>query len=199
MSLLTVMACPSDPSPNFSPIGRADTGVGLNCNQGPKLSYLGNIGDNHNDDGAYWPWPTVPTAVNNGYGEGGTETGIMNRSGGTTSIRDITDGTSNTYAVGETLYESCDWFTWPNPNGTTSGSTVPLNFPITSHTANSGLRNDSGNWRSGFAFRSKHPGIVQFLFCDGRVISIKETVNRGTTFRALSTRANAEVIGSDQY
>jgi prepilin-type processing-associated H-X9-DG protein len=44
-----------------------------------------------------------------------------------------------------------------------------------------------------------HPGIVQFLFCDGHVGVIKESINRDLVFRALSTRAMGEVISSDSY
>jgi prepilin-type N-terminal cleavage/methylation domain-containing protein len=216
MTVIATLACPSDPSPNITPYTRVDTGVGYfgpndgrNGASGPKLSYFGNIGDNHNDDQTYWPFRSLPVFRDNGYGEGGTETGIMCRSGGTVSIRDITDGTSNTLAAGESLYETCNWFTWPNPNGTTISSVVPLNWKITHKDttgnavwgATTGIndRNDSWNWRSGFGFRSQHPGIVQFLFCDGRVTAIKETINRDYVFRGLSTRAMGEVVSADSY
>jgi prepilin-type N-terminal cleavage/methylation domain-containing protein/prepilin-type processing-associated H-X9-DG protein len=220
MTPISVYMCPSDPSPTFSRIGRADTGVGVNMTNdmgtgdgisGPKLSYLGNMGDNHTDDNTYWPFQSLPIAREQGFGEAGTFTGIIARDGqgGTISIRDITDGTSNTFAVGETLFESCRWFTWPNPNGTTGSSVVPINWKITRHlnsnqgdiwAANLGVndRNDSWNWRSGFGFRSQHPGVVNFLFADGSVKGIKETVNRNT-YRGLSTRAMGEVISANDY
>jgi prepilin-type N-terminal cleavage/methylation domain-containing protein len=198
MSPLNVLMCPSDPAPSISAIARADSGVGNNANSGPKLSYLGNFGDNHNDDPNYWPFQSLPTSRDNGFGEGRTFTGIMSRSGGTTSIRDITDGTSNTFAVGETLFESCNWFTWPNPNGTTAGTSVPVNYKVTEHKGDANGRRDSGNWRVGFGFRSQHPGIVQFLFADGRVATIKESINRNI-YRGLSTRSEGEIISSADF
>jgi type II secretory pathway pseudopilin PulG len=218
MSPIATFMCPSDPSPALSRYTRVDTGVGYfgpndgrNGGSGPKLSYYGNFGDNHTDDNTYWPFRTLPIARENGFGEAGTFTGILSRDGqgGTVSIRDITDGTSNTFAVGESLFESCNWFTWPNPNGTTAGSVVPLNWKIkymdttgdAVWAAGTGIdnRSDSWNWRSGFGFRSQHPGIVQFLFCDGRVAAIKESINRDAVYRGLSTRAKGEVISADSY
>ena len=125
MTVINVFQCPTDPAPNFSTYPRVDQGVGPNNNSGPKLSYTGNFGDNYNDCATWWLFPNLPYSRANGYGEDNTETGIMCRSGGTTSIRDITDGTSNTFAAGETLFETCDWWTWPNPNGTTCGHILP--------------------------------------------------------------------------
>ena len=105
---------------------RVDQGVGKNNNSGPKMDYAGNFGDNHNDDAAWWTFPNLPTARENGFGENNTQTGIMCRSGGTTSLRDITDGSSNTFAAGEVLYETNDWWTWANPNGSTCGTSCQI-------------------------------------------------------------------------
>ncbi len=204
MTPLAVLMCPSDPSPTFSVYARVDSGVGWNfasntgLNSGPKLNYFANFGDNHPDDATYWPFQTLPYSRNNGFGELNTFTGILARDGYTTSLRDFTDGTSNTFAVGESLFESCDWFTWPNPNGTTAGSAIPLNYKVTQHNADANSRYDSRNWRVGFGFKSQHPGIVQFLFTDGRVTAIKESINRNV-YRYLSTRNQGEVISADAY
>lgn len=47
-------------------------------------------------------------------------------------------------------------------------------------------------------FASLHPGGCQFLLCDGSVRFMKETL-APQVFRALASRAGAEVIGTDQY
>ena len=199
LTSINALMCPSDPSPTQSQFPRVDTGIGVNSNSGPKLNYFGNFGDNHNDDANWLPWNSLPFVRQNGFGEKDTQTGIMCRSGGTTSIRDVTDGTSNTFAVGESLYESCDWFTWGNPNGTTCGSVMTINYKrIKDHQGNASSLTDSRNWRVGFGFRSQHPGIVQFLFADAHVSAIKETINRDT-YRGLSTRAGGEILSSDSY
>jgi prepilin-type N-terminal cleavage/methylation domain-containing protein/prepilin-type processing-associated H-X9-DG protein len=67
-----------------------------------------------------------------------------------------------------------------------------------------------------YGFRSLHPGGVNFLFGDGSVHFIKNTVDMGNLatltysgstvpgartgiYRALSTRGNGEVVGADQF
>ena len=206
-----VYMCPSDPAPNFTTIARADTGIGPNHTDGPKLSYFVNTGDNTTNCDTYSPWPftSLPQVRQDCFGNGTAYTGIMGRQGGTTAIRDITDGTSNTFAVGESLFESCNWYTWPNPNGNMNMTSVPINWKITVFDRGSpGNPNEygdatnnlhsSGNWVACFAYRSQHPGIVQFLFCDGRVTALKETIDRNI-YRGLSTRAGGEVISGDAY
>jgi prepilin-type N-terminal cleavage/methylation domain-containing protein/prepilin-type processing-associated H-X9-DG protein len=49
-----------------------------------------------------------------------------------------------------------------------------------------------------FAFRSLHPGGVNFAFGDGSVKFVKQTINT-FTLMALGTRAGGEVISSDAY
>ena len=49
-----------------------------------------------------------------------------------------------------------------------------------------------------FAMRSRHPGGINALFCDGSVRYIKNTINTQTWW-ALGTKAAGEVISSDQY
>jgi len=53
------------------------------------------------------------------------------------------------------------------------------------------------NWGQ-IAFRSLHPGGVNFAMADGSVKFIKSSIDL-KTYRALGTRAGGEVISSDQY
>jgi prepilin-type processing-associated H-X9-DG protein len=48
-----------------------------------------------------------------------------------------------------------------------------------------------------FAFRSLHPGGVNFAKADGSVMFIKNSINL-IVYRGLGTRAGGEVISSDQ-
>jgi prepilin-type N-terminal cleavage/methylation domain-containing protein/prepilin-type processing-associated H-X9-DG protein len=55
------------------------------------------------------------------------------------------------------------------------------------------------NWLSlNITARSKHPGGVNSLFCDGHVQFVKNSVN-STTWQALGSRAGGEVISADAY
>jgi prepilin-type N-terminal cleavage/methylation domain-containing protein/prepilin-type processing-associated H-X9-DG protein len=60
-----------------------------------------------------------------------------------------------------------------------------------------------------FGFRSQHPGGANFLFCDGSVKFLKQTIDMGNpnytppinigVYRQLSTRKGGEVVSADTY
>jgi len=61
-----------------------------------------------------------------------------------------------------------------------------------------------------FGFRSQHPGGANFLFGDGSVHFLKETIDMGSpaynppnisigVYRKMATRSNGEIISSDAY
>ena len=92
-----------------------------------------------------------------------------------TKIRDVQDGTSNTFAVGERTVlpvhaaDPTKWPSWCGPGGLGIGATVSscvsirLNHPTNMH-----------------AFSSHHPGGGNFCFVDGSVHFISETIESNT-------------------
>lgn len=126
-------------------------------------------------------------------------------------VRDILDGTNQTLMIGERSRNLAD-STWvgaiprarvcTNPRWEIQ-ECAPSNVMVLGHTGPSpGGQQwiDVPNYKGAGAddFWSLHPGGCDFLFCDGSVRFIKETINP-KVFSYLSTRAGSEVVGSDQY
>jgi prepilin-type N-terminal cleavage/methylation domain-containing protein/prepilin-type processing-associated H-X9-DG protein len=135
------------------------------------------------------------------------------------TIGDVSDGTSATFMIGERSRNLADaaWsgvfgsHSMPAPLCTKRGwpvqSCVGLMFLLMGRTGPSSdiisgsipggnTPNYPGAGADGFW--SRHPSGCQFLFCDGSVWFIKETL-APQVFQALASRAGGEVIGADQY
>jgi prepilin-type N-terminal cleavage/methylation domain-containing protein/prepilin-type processing-associated H-X9-DG protein len=128
----------------------------------------------------------------------------------TCKISDITDGTSNTIAAGEALpAQRADNNVWLWNNGG-YGTTVPINYPSPQSCAlpgngwgGSGSAGCSTNWASRCAytntgFKSHHPGGANFVFADGSVHFLKQTIWM-PAYCALGSKAGGEVLSADQY
>jgi len=124
-------------------------------------------------------------------------------------LRDITDGSSMTLMVGERSQnvanatwvgmipfgQSCNNPSWPVHDCEAS------NVLILGHTGPSPDEAwiDVPNYNKSGAddFHSRHPGGCNFLFCDGSVRFVKETINP-QVFSFVATRSGGEVVSSDQ-
>ncbi len=102
-----------------------------------------------------------------------------------TRIGDVTDGTSNTFAIGEALPGWCEWNWWYNPNAVTATTAIPLNRILK-------VPKNAGDWLNGWGFASKHTGGGNFGLCDGSVRFFSESVDFAT-YRALATISSGEV------
>jgi len=188
-TVLSVFLCPSDIMPN-----QARNGYG-------KTNYCGNIGQAPNNISG-----TVGTnfGCHNAY-NGGIQTGVLlfanhNTLTWSTSLTSISDGTSNTVGVGEVTENN--WtkndndgafpiWAGGNPNGRGCGDVwgmastfrcMDINFPLNfTPTVN----------RSILTFGSKHTGGANFLFMDGSVRFVSDTINT-TVYRSLGTRNGGE-------
>jgi prepilin-type processing-associated H-X9-DG protein/prepilin-type N-terminal cleavage/methylation domain-containing protein len=150
----------------------------------------------------------------NGIGEIGPEDGqgifYMNSR---TRISDIRDGTSQTIAVGERSFNLAP-VTWTarTPHGwnfktppSQGGDARFLSFPHPAFSMVIGTVGISDPPRTPNHPRahpedywSRHPGGVNFLFADGSVHFIRDSISQ-SVFLSLATRKGAEVVSADQY
>ena len=114
-----------------------------------------------------------------------------------TAIRDIKDGTSNTFLAGETLPEFSGFNFWVSWEGICSTTAIPLNlyrsFPKQG-TDSWFDRKEDKRRRYAQGFMSRHPGGANFCLADGSVRFIQETVNLEEVYRAMSTISGAEIL-----
>ena len=101
------------------------------------------------------------------------------------SLSKITDGTTNTFMVGEDIPAHNFHSTAFYSNGDYSSCHAPLNFkpnpPI------------PGQWPNVISFRSEHTGGAHFAIADASVRFISEGIDY-LLYRALSTRAGEETV-----
>jgi len=106
-----------------------------------------------------------------------------------TTLKEITDGASNTLFVGERPTDDY-WGWWPV--GTGIDGLGLLDFVLD---CSEGLRDgEQGDSAHLYHFWSQHPGGAHFLMCDGSVHFLSYSINH-PTFLALGTRAGGEVVG----
>ena len=129
------------------------------------------------------------------------------------TIANITDGTSNTIAIGERSH-TLSYVTWtarslggwlyktsaveggadsfnPDPEECWTQVLGPVGTTDGRRTPNNPEAHVEDYW-------SLHPGGVNFLFADGSVHMIKNAINP-MVYRALATRGMGEVVSADSY
>ena len=72
------------------------------------------------------------------------------------------------------------------------------NHVMTPNTASCSTGSGGGGNQGAHTASSRHPGVVNVLFCDGSVKAVKNTIG-ATTWWALGTMGNGEVISADSY
>ncbi len=154
-------------------------------------------------------WGTTYTCGNSSSTAGGPLRGVFDyRTGQISRIAQFTDGTSNTIMVGEMLPSQAADSNFYALNGSTGGTTVPLNWdtsgsPATMPGCAASFGKAGMPWNCRFAysnkgFKSKHPGGANLLFVDGSVHFLKSSISR-ITYCALGSKAGGEVISADSY
>lgn len=99
------------------------------------------------------------------------------------SFNAVKDGLSSTLMLGEALPRQCRFLSVYAMNHNVLPTNIPLNLPDAQSLALSRYE--------GYAFRSRHPGGVNFVMGDGSVVFLSETISY-TLLNALGTRAGEE-------
>jgi len=216
LAALSVFLCPSDPGPSTVPVfadppDPAQPGTysaSMIIDTVSRGNYVGmyGLGEVCAQSGA------IDSPNNNGAGPQGVHTGIFYRNS-RTSFAEITDGTSQTIAVGERSH-NLSYVTWVarSVDGW-SGKTSPLEGGTDQFNPSpeeswvqvlgpAGLEDGPRTINNPEAhvedYWSRHPGGANMLFADGSVHFLKTTIGT-TAWRALATRNGGEVISADQY
>ena len=179
------------------------------CPSVSKWTDIGNRRDYYGCTGGTTVSPTIHI-----YGRSYTD-GVFH-SNSFTRIAEILDGTNSTMAVGEGVH--------PNPYGVGDGygdmnaggpavwclggglsggsplSETNNNGRVLHHTyypMNSEHMPMTHSFENDVPFGSEHPGGAQFVFCDGHVAFLSDTIDM-TTYRSLSSRDGGEAISADE-
>jgi prepilin-type N-terminal cleavage/methylation domain-containing protein/prepilin-type processing-associated H-X9-DG protein len=103
-------------------------------------------------------------------------------------IGDITDGTSNTFMVGEDVPEWNLHCSWPYSNHANGTCAIGPNAKRAD-----GTRYDPADWPNVYSFHSRHPGGLQFALADGSVRFVSDTIEL-RIYRAMATIQGGEAI-----
>jgi prepilin-type N-terminal cleavage/methylation domain-containing protein/prepilin-type processing-associated H-X9-DG protein len=127
-----------------------------------------------------------------------TISGVFSRSAWAASLREIEDGTSSTIMMGE-IRPSTSAFNWINgwtlSEGMWFATTAPINFETDPEVV--GVTQVCKRWDQDFntahGFKSRHAGGANFVFCDGSVHFLNESIDY-TNYQRLGARSDGETV-----
>jgi prepilin-type N-terminal cleavage/methylation domain-containing protein len=198
--------CPSDGQHNNGRLDRRSDTVAAS-EQWAVTNYKACAGSNWNSGLFAW--------VNNLGGKNGGNSDGLNAGNGVlssnqqntnpiTRMRDVSDGTSNTFFLGEALPIFSQWNWWYNPNAVTATTAIPLNFslrrplpwPTCGLPAGDHSRRADCDWPNNYNFNSRHVGGGNFGLGDGSVRFVSDNISTDV-YRGFATIGSGEVVMMD--
>jgi prepilin-type N-terminal cleavage/methylation domain-containing protein len=179
---LTVLLCPSDPDALKTNLLGQDAGSSTAMAASDYAFCLGDYTNVSTTTGA----TQTPQ-----YGNGvlTSSRGMFSRGNWSARMRDVTDGTSNTIALGESIGNWCGWqIGWGFQSFATTAHVINYQNSVLKNSASIGTHDNC------IGFRSQHIGGAHFLLADGAVRFVSENIS-GVTYNALASRAGGETLG----
>ena len=176
--------CPTDPE-NGTPKTDRPNVVGIPMGN---TNYKGVAGNN-------WQWGTNAYIPPGGNGNGFTNgNGLFWRQDyqSRVTMTSISDGTSNTYMVGEDLSGRnlhCSWAFFNHATGTCA---IPLNTNVPGRTP----QYAADQWTEVYSFRSMHTGGANFAMGDASIRFVRDSINL-QAYRDSATRTGGEVVSEN--
>jgi prepilin-type processing-associated H-X9-DG protein len=207
---LPMIRCPSDVSALHN--GNSTNGWALG-------SYVGSMGSQStpSNDGACAPWEQFREQPfgNAGHGNAGDMSGmsgvfsrLANAEKGCT-FQMISDGLSKTILVGEALADCHDHlegnWSFNGFNNAHASTVVPINTMTTCYASQAAATAagapspqcfTKSNWNFSWGFRSRHSGGANFLFADGNVRMLSQSINH-VTYQRLGGRRDGQVVSDE--
>jgi prepilin-type N-terminal cleavage/methylation domain-containing protein len=110
-------------------------------------------------------------------------------------LTDITDGTSNTFMIGEDIPHLNCWSAWPYANTVISTCAIPPNGNLDQKygICDAAAVKANAVWINTFGFKSRHTGGLQFAYADASVHFLSAAIDM-PTYWAMSTINGGEVL-----
>jgi prepilin-type processing-associated H-X9-DG protein/prepilin-type N-terminal cleavage/methylation domain-containing protein len=191
---IKTLRCPSDDYDQTAPnISNYAGSMGAQCAVGPCGFDPNQQYCNGNSFG--WGYATSPDHGNSPLAS--DIRGLYNRMGAKMLLpASIPDGTSNTIMIGEVLPEQHDHYwdgSWMLFNGGAAhvSTIVPLNTQTKDRTNCSPAASAYNTWNVSWGFKSNHSGGANFVFADGSVKFINQSIDR-RSYALLGTRNDGQ-------
>jgi len=190
--------CPSNPHPEYQRSGAFESGFAM-------ANYAGSRGPCMTPVNGGAPCSVAANfeafALNTFFEcEGSSEfsfPGVFSRIVSHVTPRQVTDGLSNTIFIGETrpdcsIHAAQGWARSNNASGIIS-TVPPINFDSCIPENAPDACQQWDNWTTSLGFKSSHPGGAQFVFGDGSVHFLQETIDH-QAYQFLGAKSDDQTV-----